>query len=285
MRLSRIELADLHVPKVIARAIFGQLERRDAPVPVGDIARALGVVDIRAEAFDGFEGMLLTDAVRSSGAILANSRYGRRRARFTIAHELGHFLMERHQLSGDGGFTCGAQDMREARLDKRHFRQEAEANAFAINLLAPVDLCHPLLSRDPDLKDAQRLRDHLDVSLEAIVRRMLEVRDEYLAAVWSTNGRVRYSARSDGFPWITCARGARLPQLSLARRIIASGAVGFSTLSTVNPLAWTNRSDVDMFEQTRVSPNGHAVTLLCVELPETGRDEESGLAELGMPSF
>lgn len=285
MQLSRIDLADLHVPTAITRAIFAQLGTIDAPVPVGQIARALDIADIKAQVFDGFEGMLLTDAVRSAGSILANTRYGDRRARFTIAHELGHFLMERHKLSGDGGFTCKAQDMRETRADKCQYRQETEANAFAINLLAPFKLFDPLLSQDPDLKDAQRLRDHLNVSLEATIRRMIKRREECLAAVWSKNGQVRYSVKSSSFPWITCKRGERLPQLSLASQIIANGATGFSSVAEANPLAWTNRSDFDLFEQTRVASNGHAVTLLWADLPDTDSEEDDGLNELGAPAF
>ncbi|PWE28759.1 hypothetical protein DDZ14_18810 [Maritimibacter sp. 55A14] len=284
MQLSRIELADLHAPKAIARAIFAQFGTVDAPVPVSKIARALDIVDINAQEFDGFEGMLLTDAVRSSGSILANTRYGSRRARFTIAHELGHFLMERHLLSGANGFTCKARDMRETRADKRHFRQEAEANDFAINLLAPFSLFDPLLSQNPDLRDAQRLRDHLNVSLEATVRRMIDRRQERLAAVWSKNGQVRYSVKSGGFPWITCKPGQRLPQFSLASKIVANGIKGFSGVTETNPLAWLNRSDIELFEQTRVANNGHAVTLLLADLADSD-DEEDGLQELGMPEF
>lgn len=284
MHLDRIDLADLHVPTAIARAIFAQLGTIDAPVPVGQIACALDIADIKAQVFDGFEGMLLTDTVRSTGSILANTRYGDQRARFTIAHELGHFLMERHKLSGDRAFTCRAQDMREKRADKRQYRQETEANAFAISLLAPYKLFDPLLSQDSDLKDAQRLRDHLNVSREATIRRMIDRREECLAAVWSKNGQVRYSAKSGRFPWITCNSGERLPQLSLAGKIVANGAKGFSSVSEANPLAWTNSSDFGLFEQTRVASNGHAVTLLWADLPEKD-DDEGGLTELNVPKF
>jgi len=284
LHLSRIDLVDLHVPTAIARSIFAQLGTIDAPVPVGQIARALDIADIKAQVFDGFEGMLLTDAVRSTGSILANTRYGDQRARFTIAHELGHFLMERHLLSVDGGFTCKAQDMRETRAGKRQYRQETEANAFAINLLAPFKLFDPLLSQDPDLKDAQRLRDHLNVSLEATIRRMIERREECLAAVWSKNGQVRYSVKSGRFPWITCKRDERLPQFSTASKIVTNGAKGFSSVTETNPLAWLSRSDIELFEQTRVAGNGHAVTMLWADQPEND-DDDGGLKELGMPGF
>ncbi|TMV09113.1 hypothetical protein FGK63_08360 [Ruegeria sediminis] len=62
---------------------------------------------------------------------------------------------------------------------------KTEANSFAIVLLAPPSLFDPHLSGDPDLRDAQRARDSLDVRLEACTRRLLERRPEPLAAVLS----------------------------------------------------------------------------------------------------
>ena len=88
--------------------------------------------------------MLLTNRARSFGSILVNMSHGPRRARFSIAHELGHFLLERHVLSQDDGFRCTSQDMREARDDTRHHKQEAEANHFAAALLAPAYKMRPV---------------------------------------------------------------------------------------------------------------------------------------------
>lgn len=127
MNLDRIDLADIHVPRRLALALHDHLGRIEPPVPVIEIAQALDIAEIRVDVFDGFEGMLLTDRARSRGAILANKRHGQRRTRFTVAHELGHFLLERHEISGENGFTCQARDLRETRENKQHLRQESEA--------------------------------------------------------------------------------------------------------------------------------------------------------------
>ena len=119
MHQNRIDLADIHHPAVLARMFHKLLFKLDSAVPVVDIAKALDVSEVWLDRFDGFEGMLLTDTVRSSGCILANNSKSHRRARFTIAHEPGHFLMERHQLSAATGFTCSAQDMPETRDGRR----------------------------------------------------------------------------------------------------------------------------------------------------------------------
>ena len=66
----------------LARTLHELMGPADAAVPVIEIARALDILDVRLDHFDGFEGMLLTDRVRSVGYILANTSKGHRRARF-----------------------------------------------------------------------------------------------------------------------------------------------------------------------------------------------------------
>lgn len=175
--------------------------------------------------------------------------------------------------------------MRETGQGRLHLQQEAEANRFAIELLAPDYLVAPHLSGDPDLRDAQRMRDRLDVSLEASIRRMIELRHEPLAAVWSHKGRVRYSVRSNGFPFVTCKKGDRVPQTSLAFRAIQSGTYGFTGLCETQALAWTNYPDLEIREQTRLTNNRHTVTLLWAERPDEDDSDDGGLPEIGMPRF
>ncbi len=274
IHLSRVDLADVRQPDAMAKAVMSQLGEIEPPVPVKAIAKALGISEIRTGKFDGFEGMLLTDRVRSCGAILANDRYGRRRARFTIAHELGHFLMEHHVLSADNGFRCRPKDMRETQQSHRHQRQETQANQFAIRLLAPFQLVDQHLSDDPDLRDGVRLREELDISLEACVRRMIDRRPEALAAVWSNNGRVRYATRNGRFPFVYIAKGDQLPQTTAAFRAIENGQRCLTEFTETHPGTWTDRPDLNLFEQTRVGQNGYAVTLLWAVNSNTGSEDD-----------
>jgi Zn-dependent peptidase ImmA (M78 family) len=284
VKLHRFDLADIHNPGVLASKVHKLLGPLTSAVPVVEIALALDIADVRLDRYDGFEGMLLTNARRSTGGILANTAKGDRRARFTVAHELGHFLMERHQLSAETGFRCSARDMRETRAGRQNLKQEAQANQFAINLLAPAYLISRKLSPDPDLRDAQRLRDHLDVSLEACLRRMIEHRDEPLAAVWSHKGTVRYCIKGNGFPFVALKTGDRMPQTSAAFRAITGGKAGFTRFAETHPHPWTGRTGFELYEQTRLAKNGHAVTLLWADLPDED-DEDGGLAELDTPGF
>jgi hypothetical protein len=130
------------------------------------------------------------------------------------------------------------------------------------------------------------MRDHLDLSLEACIRRIIDLHHEPLAAVWSLEGRVRYSVRSKRFPFVTRAWGQSLPQTTPAFRAIATGARGFTEMVETHGLAWTSRPDLVLREQTRIGGKGHAVTLLWADLPEErDEDDDGGLPELGLPGF
>jgi Zn-dependent peptidase ImmA (M78 family) len=284
--LDRIELADIHDPRALARTISSRFSAEVKAVPVIEIAQALDIFEIRIAEFEGFEGMLLTDRSRSQAAILANCAHGKRRARFTVAHELGHFLLERHQLSGPEGFLCRPDDMRETRSDRLHRRQETEANRFAIELLAPARLANQRLGNEPELRDAQRLRNDLDISLEAAVRRMVELHHEALAAVFTNGDQIRYVVRGKGFPLIGRKPGERLLPITDASRAIRKETVGFTEMTETSAIAWTHNADLDLFEQTRIGSNGQAVTLLWArdgDADRTGGDDDEGTP--GIPRF
>lgn len=270
----------------MARKLHEQIGPLNGPVPIEEIAEALDIVEVRIAEFDGFEGMLLTDTSRSTGAILANARGGSRRARFTIAHELGHYLLERHVLGDEAGFRCRASDLREGRKDNRHRLQETQANQFAAEILCPTEAVSSTVSAEPDLRDGERLRDAFDVSLEAAVRRLVDVHDERLAAIWSKDGQVRYSTKAKDFPFLTCKPKSRLPKDSPAARAVARGARCVTALVDAPPHAWTDQPDTEILEQTRVGNSGHAVTLLWMTIRPDADDEGDDLPpELGQARF
>ena len=173
--------------------------------------------------------------------------------------------MERHQFIDTTGFICTSGNLRETREEQQLLHQETQANQFAIELLAPTSLVMPWMSAEPDLRDAVQLRKHLDVSLEACVRRMVALREEPLAAIWSHRGRMQYFAATRNFPFITLKRGDPIPQTSAASRVISRGDRGSTTFVGTHPFPWTERQDLNLHEQTRVAANSHAVTLLWVE--------------------
>ena len=121
-------------PQLMAEAIHSQLGDLSGAVPVHLIALALDIDEIREEWLTSFEGALITTAEKGYGSILVNKGSSWQRRCFTVGHELHHLLNPYHRQTADIGFECRREDMIVAVGDSGHFRQEAEANSFAIEL-------------------------------------------------------------------------------------------------------------------------------------------------------
>ena len=110
------------------RGILKKLDITDPPIPVEKIAELFSIKVIPYPNFpDNISGTIINQNGRM--IIGVNSNHPPSRQRFTIAHELGHFLLG-HEL-GDKIID----DVFDRPTDK-----EKEANEFAAELLAPKDL-------------------------------------------------------------------------------------------------------------------------------------------------
>lgn len=260
----------------LAAAIHDQLRPNGGKVPVAAIAAALDIVEIREAPLKGFEGALIAPDDRNIGAIVINSDSSLTRRRFTLAHELGHFLNSWHRPEDPAGpFACSRADLA-ARHPKspasapRRVVQEAEANRFAIELLAPARLLRPYLRGVPDLAKVVILSDQLGLSREAGARRYVELHAQPSALVFSAEGVVRYVERSSAFPFVACRPGQRLPQLPSP-----ADASGLSVHEEADSLDWLARPGRGvLIVQTLSQRNGYATTLLAFDAAESGRDEE-----------
>jgi hypothetical protein len=247
-------------PQAIAKAIHQQLGTKSGTVPVHEIATALDIYEIRAEALTSFEGALLTTPERAYGSVLVNKGSGYRRQRFTVAHELGHFLNPWHRPTSNYGFSCSRQDMRlqNANDADRHRRQEAEANAFAIELLAPLILIAAYLRGQPDLQEIRSMSEELDISKAAAARRYISLRDECLALVFSHQNRFLFADRNLDFPWIDFDEGQLLPNLPTA-----SDGSAISGIEEGDDQDWFGKSHPgELLLQTLYQQSDYAITLL-----------------------
>jgi Zn-dependent peptidase ImmA (M78 family) len=210
IQLDRTALDDVGAnPVRLAEAIHEQLGDRPAAVPIEAIAIALDIAEIRRESLTNIEAALITTRERDCGSILVNANSSRQRQRFSVGHELGHFLNPWHTQTATNGFYCSRSDMI-ARTDtatNQYLRQEAEANAFAINLLAPRKRLRPYLSAGADLQNALKVAAELDLSREAAARRYVELHEDTLAVVFAKDDRLIYAARCDGFPALRVKKG------------------------------------------------------------------------------
>jgi hypothetical protein len=152
------------------------------PVPVERIATSL--LDLLIEECDDVRAVpgAPTDQGRLSGMIVPATRIiwldrtecarSRGRRRFTIAHECGHWVL--HAPGADHPVCCRSEDVSE-QSDVERVRQlrrrEAEANAFARELLMP----EPLVVEHAQATGCNlaALAERFDVSVPAIRLRLL----------------------------------------------------------------------------------------------------------------
>jgi hypothetical protein len=263
--LDRMAIDDVAAtPQAIAAEIHRQLGAIPSPIPVREIALALDIVEIRHEPLAGVEGSLITDAERSSGDILLNSRSGRSRQRYSLAHELGHFLCQWHRQIGEGGFYCTREDMAAWVGRGRHGQQESEANRFAIELLAPARFFVPYCKRLPDLQHVLDLSQALEVSKAATARRYISLHRDCLAVAFARDGRLFYADCSDDFPRIALKSGERLPLLPDTNH-----SSPLSDVVEADAEAWLDRRiNGELATQVLAQEGGHAIVLLSFSADE-----------------
>ena len=149
----------------------------DAPVPVDRIAESLGI-EVRRETVDeDLSGFLFRDLEQGTAIIGVNAGLKENRVRFTIAHELGHFLLhEGETVHFDGKRPGLTLNLRGIEASKGSDDNEREANLFAAELLMPVKfLERALLNDSSDLMDENTLQDlakKYQVSVQALTFRL-----------------------------------------------------------------------------------------------------------------
>lgn len=114
------------------------------------------------------------------------------RIRFTMAHELGHYIL--HRKNRDE-FRCSESDMLHWESDEK--RQEAEADVFASYLLMPIDDFKRTIGTDTvDLDVLDHCAQRYGVSLTAAILKWLEFTSQRAVLVMSTDGYILWARSS-----------------------------------------------------------------------------------------
>jgi len=261
LNLNRMEIEEAGLSPVrLAEAIHAQLGPRSGGVEVHAIAKALDIIEIREEPLKGFEAALVTLPDRGFGSIVVNLSSKRQRRRFSVGHELLHFLNPWHAGYSATGFHCSRKDMLESNklAHDRHRRQEAEANEFAIELLAPSARVAPYIDRAADLRHAIAMADDLDISREASARRYVARHEDRLAVVFVKDGLVRYFEAGAEFPNLSIWKGQPTPSLPAQSR----GGL-LSEFEEIDSTDWLRRpKDLDLSAQVLRQRDDYAIVLL-----------------------
>lgn len=150
---------------LIRRIAIEQLSQNKvvkAPVPVARIAKSLGLRILKTDGDDEISGFLLQDHSAGRCAIGVNKDHASTRQRFTIAHEIGHFLLhDADTVHVDRGYTAR---FRNEKSSEGTDVAEQEANLFAAELLMPAEF----------LENALASLSSVDVEDESLIKQLAE---------------------------------------------------------------------------------------------------------------
>lgn len=166
-----------------ARAVLERNGVQEPPVPVDELAATLGIAVVDSPTEEDVAGVL--HCRRDGASMIVNGSPGSPHRRFTVAHQIGHFLLHRGEIFLDKRLRV---HLREDDEGLAPAFEEIQANQFAAELLMPRDWLVTEASRQlTDWKNAsaqggrrkrvkqdliEELATHFDVSREAVEYRL-----------------------------------------------------------------------------------------------------------------
>ena len=159
------------------------------------IASGLGLEIEEVEA-DSYDGALLRLPGVHLGTIVINSRIrSPARRRFTLCHELGHYLLPNQN---DLSSPCVADYIERWRPAESR-AAETEANRFASEILMPKSHIAEFLRTPPSFQAIRSIVDACGVSLTAAAFRLVDLTSHRVAIVWSRDGKALWHSSSAEF--------------------------------------------------------------------------------------
>lgn len=265
LKIDRIELADYFTPKEITAEIFRQCKGLSFPIPLREIAKQCGIKNfISFDISTRPEGVLYADTNKDDAVVLYRKHpQNPGRERYSIAHELGHYLLPHHTMTKING--------------PEHSQLESEAFEFAENLLLPSHLLIPILEKQrPDLNLFKEIAVKAEMSFSATANRCCDllanlntpsmlikskdnlckyIRANKLAREWEDSLRIN--------------KGDSLPLCSPKKENY------IDETQTIEASIWFDDSGTickeNLIQQTFYQENGYALTIL-IQLPKKNKN-------------
>lgn len=270
------------VGAIYARELVSQCGLK-APVDLNALAIELGL-EVREEDSDSIEGALIRAKKQALGIIVVNKNIlevGRKR--FTIAHEIGHFLIPNH---GQAGVICNSEEIESysPRIDP----VEEEANQFAAELLIPYPLLDKKVAQvEPTMENIRWIANTFQASLTASAFRLIDLTDYPAAIVWSQDGRIKWFRKSADFTGFIRA-GDTLDEGTVALRCFQGKAVT-DDFNRIPADLWVElpsmRPDLTVLEHSIFMPRYQGVLSLLYFDEQIGELEPEALEELDPKEF
>ncbi|MBW1947588.1 MAG: ImmA/IrrE family metallo-endopeptidase [Deltaproteobacteria bacterium] len=223
-----------------------------------DIAYAMGAKIVEGP-LKGAAASLVRLGDKATIRIPVNEKY-KSRKRFSVAHELGHFVLSH----GHSIFRVCTEDNI---MDWNHNPgQETEANFFAGELLLPKKLFKDRCDvREVNFTAVRKLAQEFTTSLTATAIRFVRFCPEMCALVFSKDSKIQWFYKSEDW-WPILKKGQPLDNGSFAYNFFHRKEVPDEPLE-VDGKAWIDSRRVEsIIEHSIVSKNyGYVLSLLWIK--------------------
>ena len=156
----------------------------DCGLKLQKIANEIGLSVEEVDA-DNFEGALLRISGVPRGTVVLNGNVREDgRKLFTLAHEIGHYLLPDQQNQAG---PCSRNHI--AQWSSKLPLAELEANRFAAEILMPEARIVEVLQKEPQFDLVFRIAEECQTTLTAATYRYVELSSFRIAMVWSSKGQ------------------------------------------------------------------------------------------------
>jgi len=179
----------------------------NVPVDVYKICESLNIMvmeeDIKSQAY------LICQNGKT--AIIVNKNVKDQRKIFSIAHELGHFMLPDHSKHI---FGCTYNDM-----DYRTKKPiEIEANKFASQLLMPAEILRADINDDINVNTISLEANKFNVSFSSMAIRLTQLAYDTMAIFCMKNRFIEWAIKSKDFEFELCTK-KKISEISIASEL------------------------------------------------------------------
>ncbi len=175
---------------------LGMYEPEDIDLEL--IAYSLGA-ELKKEPLDNCEGNII--GTESKAIITLNESAHPKKQRFSLGHELGHWVNDRGK---NLTYRCNANDMRQRSARKNDYKQnkEVRANQFSAELIMPSFIVQPHIEdRDINLGTVDFVSNLFNASRTSAAIRLVEISKlPCMIVCWNRQGKRNWFTRNEIVP-------------------------------------------------------------------------------------